>query len=140
MHSPDIALLEATIFNFLKRQTSITSIATLSAMHPANKEELKGKGRVVFGYLNDIIEGLTISTAIAQPSFQFACYDFTYANARRLQQTVRDALESYNSSDIAMVGQRVTYSFRENSSGAFYSEITGLFVASVEFRFNLSLY
>ena len=64
----------------------------------------------------------------------------TNAGARRLQQAVRDALEAYNSSDMAMAGQRVTYSFRENSSGAFFVDQMGLYVATVEFRFNLSIY
>ncbi len=138
--SPDIGLLEETLFAYLKRQTVIAAIAAISAQHPASKTELGGKGRVVFGFLNDLAEGTMVSRAIAMPSFQFACYDTTYANARRLQQLVRDRLEDYSPTDLNMTGQRVTDSYRENSVGSIFDNQTGLFVAVVEFRFNLSNY
>ncbi len=131
MNYPKLSTFESRLFSYLSNLTSISSIATVDAAHPMIQADLGSKGRVTITHLNSLTPKM--SRLEIDAAYQFACWDLTYAKARRLQEALVQAIESWQMQDSTEL--KIQMPFCERISGVDFSQKSQLYFASLVYRF-----
>lgn len=132
----ELSKIESSIYTvlnpfLLERKSGITPI------HPRNLSDLKNRNSVVvMNYLDDAIEGMSISQEILQPQFTFIAYSGEYILSRRIQELIIQIFtNTVNANDFSNLSMRVSSYSKLRRSPVMFEDSSEMYLASVDYRF-----
>lgn len=131
----ELSKIESNIYNVLNpllvgRKSSITPI------HPRNLSDLKNRNSVVvMDYLDDAIEGISISQEILQPQFTFIAYSGEYILSRRIQEVVISLMSELDANKFSTPEIKISSYTKLRRSPVMFEDSSEMYLASVDYRF-----
>lgn len=131
----ELSKIESNIYNVLNpllvgRKSSITPI------HPRNLSDLKNRNSVVvMNYLDDAIEGISISQEILQPQFTFIAYSGEYILSRRIQEVVISLMSELDANKFSTPEIKISSYTKLRRSPVMFEDSSEMYLASVDYRF-----
>ena len=131
----ELSKIESSIYTvlnplLLERKSGITPI------HPRNLSDLKNRNSVVvMNYLDDAIEGMSISQEILQPQFTFITYSGEFILSRRMQEVVISLMSELDANKFSTPEIKISSYTKLRRSPVMFEDSSEMYLASVDYRF-----
>lgn len=137
MTSPSLMKLEESLCLLLQQKFPN---GIITPTHPKKKNEIhQEEFLLVINYVSDSFEGSAITDVILHPTFSFTVYAQSYPRARQFSESAIDFLDTLSGLSFDWDTQKIDVVHRKNRTPVMFDSDSGLYIASVDYFFNLSL-